>query len=114
MTKFSNSLTARKKRISEIIDILSKIYPDVKIQLEHENPFELLIATILSAQCTDARVNIVTKTLFQKYRYPSDYLNVPVEELEQDIFSTGFYKAKAKNIRGACHSIINDFVMREK
>jgi endonuclease-3 len=109
MKKFPNSLKAEKSRMNEIIRILSEIYPDVKIQLDFENPFELLIATILSAQCTDARVNIVTKSLFKKYKYPVDYLNVDEEELEQDIFSTGFYKAKAKNIRGACEKIINDF-----
>lgn len=107
--KFHKTLKANKERIAEIISILSKKYPDVKIQLDHNNPFELLIATILSAQCTDARVNIVTKDLFQKYLIPEDYLKVPVEELEKDIFSTGFYKAKAKNIRGACQLIIEQF-----
>lgn len=95
--------------MSDIIRILSNLYPDVKIQLYHSNPFELLIATILSAQCTDARVNIVTQSLFVKYKLPQDYLNVEIEELEQDIFSTGFYKAKAKNIRAACRMIIDEF-----
>jgi endonuclease-3 len=95
--------------MSDIIGILSSLYPDVKIQLYHSNPFELLIATILSAQCTDARVNIVTQALFVKYKLPQDYLNVEIEELEQDIFSTGFYKAKAKNIREACRMIIDEF-----
>lgn len=107
--KFQTSLAAKKSRIADVISILSQKYPDVKIQLDHENPFELLIATILSAQCTDARVNIVTKDLFAKYKIPTDYLIVEVAELEQDIFSTGFYKAKAKNIRGACRMIIDDF-----
>ncbi|MBE2188325.1 MAG: endonuclease III [Desulfobulbaceae bacterium] len=107
--KFQTSLSAKKERIADVISILSQKYPDVKIQLDHENPFELLIATILSAQCTDARVNIVTKDLFAKYKIPTDYLIVEVAELEQDIFSTGFYKAKAKNIRGACRMIIDDF-----
>ncbi len=107
--KFPTTLTAKKARIADVISILSQKYPDVKIQLEHENPFELLVATILSAQCTDARVNIVTKDLFAKYKIPSDYLIVDVEELEQDIFSTGFYKAKTRNIRGACKMIIEDF-----
>lgn len=106
MKKFSKTLKARKERMEEVLDILSKEYPDVKIQLDHSNEFELLIATMLSAQCTDARVNIVTKSLFKKYKTPEDYLLVPQEELEQDIFSTGFYKAKAKNIRGACKVII--------
>ncbi len=107
--KFSITTKAKKERLSYIIEILSSLYPDVKIQLEHDNPFELLIATILSAQCTDARVNIVTKSLFKKYIVPSDYIKVPIEELEQDIFSTGFYKAKAKNIKGACKSIVENF-----
>lgn len=108
-TKFPKTLKANKERIAEIISILSKKYPDVKIQLDHTSSFELLIATILSAQCTDARVNIVTKDLFKKYLKPEDYLKVPIEELEKDIFSTGFYKAKAKNIRGACRMIIEQF-----
>ncbi|MCO5251427.1 MAG: endonuclease III [Candidatus Kapabacteria bacterium] len=107
--KFPATLSAKKARIADVISILSQKYTDVKIQLEHENPFELLVATILSAQCTDARVNIVTKSLFAKYKMPSDYLIVDVEELEQDIFSTGFYKAKARNIRSACKMIIEDF-----
>lgn len=98
-----------KKRMSIILDVLSKKYPDIKIQLDFENPFELLIATILSAQCTDARVNLVTKELFKKYKSPEDYIKINSEELEQDIFSTGFYKAKAKNIKGACQKIIDTF-----
>lgn len=107
MKKFSKTLKARKERMREVLEILSKKYPDVKIQLDHSNEFELLIATMLSAQCTDARVNIVTKSLFKKYKTPEDYLNIPQEELEQDIFSTGFYKAKARNIKGACKGIID-------
>lgn len=99
----------KKILFKKIIDILSKEYPDVKIQLNHSNPFELLIATILSAQCTDARVNIVTERLFKKYLMPSDYLKVPIEELEQDIFSTGYYKSKAKNIRALCEILINQY-----
>jgi len=99
----------KKKLFKNIIDILSKEYPNVKIQLNHSNPFELLIATILSAQCTDARVNIVTEKLFKKYITPLDYLKVPIEELEQDIFSTGYYKSKAKNIRALCEILINQY-----
>jgi len=109
MKQFPKSIKAKKERMAEVLDILSKIYPDVKIQLNHSNTFELLIATMLSAQCTDARVNIVTQTLFQKYKTPQDYLLVPAEELEQDIFSTGFYNAKSKSIRGACKSIIDNY-----
>lgn len=95
--------------MAQVIDVLASVYPNVKIQLEHTNPFELLIATILSAQCTDNRVNIVTKTLFEKYKIPQDYLIVDPEELERDIFSTGFYKTKARNIRLACKMIIDEF-----
>lgn len=107
--KFSKSLKSEKARIAEVILRLSELYPNVKIQLDFGSPFELLVATILSAQCTDARVNLVTKSLFNKYYTPDDYLKVPVEELEKDIFSTGFYRAKAKNIRGACEYLINNF-----
>ncbi len=94
-------IRSKKQRMAFIINELSKEYPDVKIQLDFSNPFELLIATILSAQCTDARVNIVTKSLFAKYLSPEDYLKVPIEELEKDIYSTGFYRAKANNFVGA-------------
>jgi len=98
-----------EKRTKEIIKRLKKEFPDAHCELNHTNAFELLIATILSAQCTDVRVNIVTADLFRKYRNPQDYLNVPAEELEQDIRSTGFYRNKTKNIQGACEKIIKDF-----
>ena len=99
----------QKERAQKIIARLKKEYPDAHCALIHSNAFELLVATILSAQCTDARVNIVTETLFRKYRQPQDYLNVAPEELEQDIRSTGFYRNKAKSIQGACKKIIADF-----
>ena len=86
---------ASKKEISyakKIFDLLKKEYPDVKIALDFTNAFELLIATILAAQSTDARVNIVTKDLFRKYKTPDDFVAVSDEELERDIFSTGFYR----------------------
>lgn len=92
--------------MAEVLSILSRSYPDITIQLNHSNAFELLIATMLSAQCTDARVNIVTKELFLKYKSPQDYISVPQEELEKDIFSTGFYKNKAKNIQACCEKLI--------
>ena len=98
-----------KERVLKIIPILKKTYPDAKIALNWDNPWNLLVAVILSAQCTDVRVNIVTKDLFKKYKKPQDYLDVPQEELEQDIRSTGFYKNKAKNIRGAAKKLIGDF-----
>jgi len=102
-------ISNQKKRTGEIIKRLKKEYPDAHCALVHANAFELLIATILSAQCTDERVNIVTANLFRKHRKPQDYLEVSPEELEQDIHSTGFFRNKAKNIRGACEKITKDF-----
>ena len=102
-------ITAQKKFAVQIIKRLKKEYPDAHCALVHSNAFELLIATILSAQCTDVRVNIVTADLFRKYRQPQDYVNVSPEELEQDIKSTGFYRNKAKNIQAACGKIIENF-----
>ena len=99
----------QKQRTAEIIERLKKEYPDAHCALNHTNAFELLVATILSAQCTDERVNIVTANLFRKYRKPQDYLEVLQEELEQDIHSTGFFRNKAKSIRGACEKIIEQF-----
>ena len=99
----------RKKRTAEIIRRLKKAYPDAHCALVHSNAFELLIATILSAQCTDVRVNIVTADLFRKYRGPQDYLNVSQKELETDIHSTGFFRNKAKNIQAACSRIIDEY-----
>jgi endonuclease-3 len=99
----------QKERTRKIIIRLKKEYPDAHCALTHANAFELLVATILSAQCTDVRVNIVTETLFRKYRQPQDYLDVSPEELEQDIRSTGFYRNKAKSIQGACEKIIAHF-----
>lgn len=95
-----------KDRILRIIEILIKEYPIVETALDHESPFELLIATMLSAQCTDARVNIVTKDLFKKYKLPKDYTKVSQEELGQDIFSTGFYNQKSKSIQACCVQLI--------
>ena len=90
-----------KQRTRKIIARLRKQYPDARCSLNHSNPLELLVATILSAQCTDERVNIVTANLFRKYRSPEDYIRVAQSELEQDIRSTGFYRNKAKAIQGA-------------
>jgi endonuclease-3 len=92
--------------INEIIERLKREYPDAHCALNHTSAFELLIATILSAQCSDERVNIVTADLFRKYRRPHDYLDVLQEELERDIHSTGFFRNKAKNIQGACRKIV--------
>jgi endonuclease-3 len=94
------------KRAPRIIELLSAEYPDAQVALKFSNPLECLVATILSAQCTDERVNLVTKTLFKKYRKAADYLKVPVEELASDIRSTGFFNQKTKSIRGACTRIV--------
>lgn len=96
----------KEKQAKEIIRILRKTYPDAHCALNHTNPFELLIATILSAQCTDERVNIVTADLFRNYRTPQDFVDLPQEELEEEIRSTGFFRNKAKNIKAACERIV--------
>src|SRR5947199_7080673 len=97
------------EQVAAIIEELRRLYPDAKCSLNFSNPLELLIATQLSAQCTDERVNMVTVDLFKKYRSVEDYATVSLEELEQDIKSTGFYRNKAKNIRAACQRIITEF-----
>lgn len=98
-----------EKRIGEILKLLKKEYPDARCSLDYTTPFELLIATILSAQCTDVRVNLVTKDLFRKYTGPKDYLAVPEEELQNDIRTTGFFRNKAKSIRGTSAKLIEEF-----
>lgn len=103
------SIDKEKERTQKILDILSGEYPEVKPALDFTNPFELLIATILSAQCTDERVNIVTKTLFKKYKGPEDFVAVSSEELEKDIFSTGFYKQKAKSLKKCSEELIKKY-----
>jgi endonuclease-3 len=108
-TKIKVDPDEARQRLLKIILVLKKTYPDAKIALNWENPWNLLVAVILSAQCTDVRVNIVTKDLFKKYKKPQDYLDVEPEELEQDIRSTGFYRNKAKNIRGAAKKVIENF-----
>src|ERR1017187_4193164 len=93
---------ARTARLKKIIAALDRTYPDAHCELGHVNPLELLVATILSAQCTDKRVNIVTKELFKKYRSAADDANAPLAELEQAIRTTGFFRNKAKNIQACC------------
>ena len=88
---------------------LQKLYPDAGCTLDWTTPLDLLVATILSAQCTDKRVNEVTKSLFRKYRTPRDYLDVPVTELERDIHSCGTFRMKAKAIRESCQTILEQF-----
>ncbi len=105
----NNLLENRRKRAATIIAWLAANYPDAHCALEHTNALELLIATILSAQCTDERVNIVTANLFRKYAKAQDYLTIAHEELEQDLASINFYRNKTKSIRGTCEKIINNY-----
>jgi endonuclease III len=97
------------KQIEFCLEEMEKMYPDAHCELVHKNPFELVIAVLLSAQCTDALVNKVTKGLFQKYHSPQDFLNVPLEELQNDIRSIGLYRNKAKNIQKLCKIIIEEY-----
>ena len=98
-----------KERTEQIIKLLKRAHPDAHCALNHSSAFELLIATILSAQCTDERVNIVTADLFRKYRRPEDYLKVPALELQQDVRTTGFFRNKTKSIQGACKMLAEEF-----
>lgn len=100
-----NSQPARR-HAAQVVKILAATYPDAECALQHENPLQLLIATILSAQCTDARVNMVTPGLFAKYPTAADFAQAPQEELEQHIQSTGFFRSKAKNIKACCRDLV--------
>ncbi|HEX5245051.1 MAG TPA: endonuclease III [Tepidisphaeraceae bacterium] len=103
----ASTLADRKRRIGPIIDALKKAYPDAKCSLNHRSPLQLIVATILSAQSTDVRVNIVTRDLFKKYKSAKDYADAPPEQLEADIRSTGFYRSKAKSLRGMAQALID-------
>ena len=103
------SLEELKKRTRDVIRRLKRAYPGAKCSLNHSNPFELLVATILSAQCTDERVNIVTANLFRKYTKPEDYLKVAPRELEKDIQSTGFFRNKTKSIQGTSRVLLEQY-----
>jgi endonuclease III len=111
MTTKKKKFTPEKQadRVRHILAGLDLAFPNAQCALNHRNPLELLVATILSAQCTDARVNLVTQELFRKYRAPKDYLSVSQEELEADIRSTGFFHNKAKSIRGAASLLLEKF-----
>lgn len=98
-----------RKEIRFCLDEIGKMYPDAHCELVHENPFELVIAVLLSAQTTDVNVNRVTKDLFAKYKTPEDYLNVDVKELENDIRSIGLYRTKAKNIQSLCQTLLDEY-----
>lgn len=101
-----NTMKSLKQRADKIRQILRRTYPDVKTQLNHASPFELLIATILSAQCTDRQVNRVTGHLFSRFPTPKTLAEAPVEDIEQLIHSTGFYKNKARNIRACARALL--------
>ncbi|KGP73040.1 endonuclease III [Pontibacillus yanchengensis] len=98
-----------QSQIRTVLDTLQEMFPEADCELEHSNPFELLVAVVLSAQCTDALVNKVTKELFKKYKSPEDYVNVPIEELQQDIRSIGLYRNKSKNIRKLSQMLIDEY-----
>ncbi|MTH52132.1 endonuclease III [Bacillus mangrovi] len=98
-----------KTQIRRALDQMGELFPEAHCELVHENPFELVIAVALSAQCTDALVNRVTKNLFQKYKTPEDYLAVTLEELQEDIRSIGLYRNKAKNIRNLCALLLEEY-----
>lgn len=98
-----------QQRAKKVIELLEKQYPDAKTALHYSNPLEMLVATMLSAQTTDQRVNIVTQTLFKKYRTAEDYANADLKVLEQDIRSTGFYHNKARNLKKCCQLLVEKF-----
>lgn len=98
-----------KAQVRHSLDEIAEMFPNAECELTHENPFELVIAVLLSAQCTDILVNKITKSLFQKYKTPEDYLAVSLEELQQDIRSIGLYRNKAKNIQKLCRSLIDEY-----
>ncbi|MGO4373380.1 endonuclease III [Paenibacillus sp. MCAF20] len=98
-----------KQKMRHILDIIAEMFPDAHCELNHSNPFELTIAVLLSAQCTDETVNKVTASLFQKYKRPEDYLGVPLEELEQDIRRIGLFRSKASNIQKLSRILIDKY-----
>src|SRR5690625_3464218 len=104
--KIKNMLN--NKQIRLILDTFYEMFPDADIELKFGNSFELVIAVLLSAQCTDVLVNKVTADLFQKYKTPKDYLAVSIEELQDDIRSIGLYRTKAKNIQKLCQKLLDD------
>jgi endonuclease-3 len=103
------TLDDKKERVEKIIELLEKEYPDAKTALHYSNPLEILMATILSAQATDKQVNVVTKSLFKKYKTAKDYADSDLSELEQDIKSTGFYHNKAKHLKNAAKLLVEKY-----
>lgn len=102
------SQAAKKERLGQIISDLQQTYPDAHCELNYHNPLELMVATILSAQCTDKQVNIVTQDLFKKYRQAADYTTVPLGELQNDIRRIGLFRNKAKSIQNACRALVEN------
>lgn len=100
---------ATSARVRRILTTIAQMYPDAHCELTHSNPFELTIAVLLSAQCTDKTVNQVTATLFQKYKQPADYIQIPIAELETDIRRIGLFRNKAKHIQQLCHLLIDQY-----
>jgi endonuclease-3 len=100
------SASARQARLGEIIAALRRAHPDAHCELNHSNPLELLVATVLSAQCTDRQVNVVTADLFRKYRRATDYAGAPPAELEHDLRRIGLFRSKAKHIQAACRRLV--------
>ena len=107
--KRPNTYLEPKERAAEIVTLLMTEYPEVTIALRYSNPLELLISTILSAQATDEQINKITPKLFRKYKAAEDYANADLEELQQDIRSSGFYRNKAKNIKNCCKMLVEEF-----
>ena len=103
------TLADKKERVKKIIELLGKEYPDAKTALHYSSPLEILVATILSAQSTDKQVNVVTKSLFKKYKTAKDYADADLSELEQDIKSTGFYHNKAKHLKNAAKLLVEKY-----
>ena len=104
------AVTAQAKRhVRKLLGALEHAYPEAECSLDFHNPLELLVATVLSAQCTDERVNLVTKKLFRRYRSAADYAQARQRELERDIQSTGFFRNKAKNLRACCRELVDRF-----
>ena len=104
----TKSLLNKRQRMVHIISLLKKEYPDSHCSLEYKSSFQLLVSTILSAQCTDERVNKVTKKMFLKYPNPEDFANLPLEVIKKEVYSTGFYNNKAKSIKGMAMAVINE------
>ena len=108
-TKFSKDPHKLRARVADVIRRLKKTYPGATIALHYSNPLQLLVSTILSAQCTDVRVNMVTPALFKKYKTARDYASANRKEFEQEIHSTGFFRAKTKSIMGCCKALIEKY-----